>query len=85
MAEKPNYLKLTHKEVLYEHPSRHRPEHCRICQHFIPDGHEDDNTKFAPRCEGVLSPIRAGDWCKRFEKKRGTPVMKRLAQKGDAQ
>jgi Fe-S-cluster containining protein len=79
--EKPNFLKFTHAEVSYEHPSKHRPEQCRVCKHFIADGHERNNDKFSPRCEGVRSPIRAEDWCKRFEKERGTPVLKRLAAK----
>jgi hypothetical protein len=77
--EKPNFLKLAHNEVAYEHPSKHRPQQCRVCKHFIADGHKNDNNKFSPRCEGVRDPIHAEDWCKRFEIERGTPVMRRLA------
>lgn len=88
MSEKPEFLKLLHSEVQYQHPSRSRDkdgklERCRDCTHFIPDGHSENNEKFAPRCEGVRSPIRPGDWCERFNKKRGVLVMKRLATKGE--
>ena len=83
MSEKPEYAKLLHSEVAYEHPSKHPGEQCRKCRHFIPDGHEKDNDKFEPRCEGVRSPIRAGDWCNHFSKERGLPVMRRLAAKGE--
>jgi hypothetical protein len=61
MAEKPEAEKFTHAEVKYESPSRHEGKFCILCEHFIPAR--------PPRCEGVKSPIRAGDYCKRFEAK----------------
>jgi hypothetical protein len=59
--ELPNREKRSHASVDFEHPSRHHGEPCAGCQHFIPGN--------PPRCEGVRSPIRAEDWCKRFEAK----------------
>lgn len=60
--ELPAGEKLSHAAVKYEHPSEHRPQNCASCVHFIAAN--------PPRCEGVQSPIRAEDWCKRFEKRK---------------
>jgi hypothetical protein len=59
VAERAEADKIPHGEVRYEHPSRHSGEFCRICQHYI--------KAVPPRCEAVKSPIRAVDWCRRFE------------------
>lgn len=77
--EKPEYLKLTHGEVKYEHPAKKAEQRCRLCRHFIPERGEEDKSK--PRCEIVRQPIRAGDWCERFERK-PNDVMARLGKKG---
>jgi hypothetical protein len=61
--ELPNSEKRSHDSVGYEHPSRHGSARCGGCQHFIPGS--------PPRCQAVASPIRAEDWCKRFEAKPG--------------
>lgn len=52
--------KRTHEAVGYEYPSRHDGQHCSICKHYI--------AADPPRCEGVKSPIRPGDWCERFRR-----------------
>lgn len=52
--------KFTHDDVRYQHPSTHHGEHCSNCVHFI--------RAVPPRCQGVRSPIRAEDWCKRYKK-----------------
>lgn len=57
--ELPSTQKRTHEAVHYEHPSGHGRERCAVCAHFISSN--------PPRCEGVQSPIRPEDWCKRFE------------------
>jgi hypothetical protein len=61
MSEKRERDKSTHEEAKYEHPSRHRDQHCSICEHFI--------KTMPPRCEVVKSPIRAVDWCKWWERR----------------
>ena len=53
--------KLEHAEVGYQSPSKHEGEHCSLCEHFIPS--------MIPRCMSVKNPIRAGDYCGRFERK----------------
>lgn len=60
-AERPEAKKISHGLVLYEHPSKHHGESCLKCEHFI--------VALPPRCEAVKPPIRAEDWCKRFEAK----------------
>ena len=84
--EKPEFAKLLHSEVHYSHPSRRRDadgkaETCRKCRHFIADGHPENGERFAPRCEGVRSPIRAEDSCDKFEKKREPSIMSKLAKR----
>jgi hypothetical protein len=59
VSERPEAEKISHADVRYEHPSQHSGEFCRICEHFI--------KAHPPRCEAVQDPIRALDWCKRFE------------------
>ena len=53
--------KRTHDDVHYQHPSQHDGQQCSGCKHFIAAN--------PPRCEGVRSPIRAEDWCRRFAAK----------------
>ena len=59
--EKPASQKFTHAEVGYEHPSTHSGAHnCSHCIHYI--------VATPPRCEGVKSPIRPEDWCRRWRR-----------------
>jgi hypothetical protein len=60
MIERAPADKLSHKSVNYEHPSKHSPDECEDCAHFIKAS--------PPRCESVQNPIRDGDWCKRFSR-----------------
>jgi hypothetical protein len=57
--ERAESAKLSQAAVKYEHPSRHQGQSCQACVHFIAAN--------PPRCEAVKGPIRATDWCKRFE------------------
>ena len=57
-------MKLTHVEVAYEHPAKGM-HHCSQCEHYVPDDPPDSE----PHCRIVRDPIRAGDWCKRWEKR----------------
>jgi hypothetical protein len=61
MSEIPERRKLSHEAVAYEHPSQHRNQACGRCEHFI--------RVTPPRCEHVKSPIRSGDWCRKFKAK----------------
>jgi hypothetical protein len=60
MPEWPEYRKDTHEKAEYEHPAKGK-NHCGICEYFI-------DAKPA-RCQHVKSPIRAEDWCHRFQRK----------------
>ena len=51
--------KLPHSQVSYESPSQHEGQHCSKCEHYI--------AAEPPRCQAVASPIRPGDYCKRYE------------------
>ncbi len=53
--------KLTHGAVAFESPSHHEDEHCSLCLMFI--------NSLMPRCQLVKSPIKATDYCKRYEEK----------------
>ena len=51
--------KTPHKDVDFQSPSENPQKHCSLCEHYI--------AAHVPRCMTVKSPIKAGDWCKRFE------------------
>ena len=53
--------KMAHASVGYEHPSKHEDEHCSLCEYYIPAQ--------VPRCRHVANPVRAGDYCQRYEEK----------------
>jgi len=53
--------KSPHTEVDYEPHSKHLPEKCGNCAHFIPSS--------PPRCQTVKSPISSAAWCERYDKK----------------
>jgi hypothetical protein len=59
-AEAPASTKLTHAAVKYEHPAM-GTEHCSGCEHYI--------QATPPRCQHVKNPIRAEDWCIKYETK----------------
>ena len=52
--------KYTHEEVAYESPSRHEGQTCAGCTMFLPPS----------GCTGVVSPIKAADWCDEFKAKK---------------
>jgi len=60
-GEWPPREKWSHAEVGYEHPAKRTDEHCSLCEHYIPS--------MEPRCQHVAKPIRAEDWCKKYEVK----------------
>lgn len=51
--------KLPHGDVDYEPHSKHSPEKCSNCAHFIASS--------PPRCQTVKSPISPGAWCERYD------------------
>jgi hypothetical protein len=53
--------KFSHASVGYVHPSPYEGKECRDCVHYI--------SANPPRCEGVVSPIRPMDYCKRLQRK----------------
>jgi hypothetical protein len=63
--ELPPILKLSHLAVAYESPSRHKGQTCAGCVHFIAGK--------VPRCDGVKSPIKPRDWCKKFKRGKRNP------------
>lgn len=60
-GEWPPKEKLSHSDVSYQHPSKHEDEHCSLCERYIP--------AMEPRCLHVAKPIRAEDYCDRYEEK----------------
>jgi hypothetical protein len=66
--ERTEAKKLSHAAVKFESPSRHSSQTCASCVHFI--------AASPNRCEAVKSPIKAGDWCKRFSKSSGSAADK---------
>ena len=64
--ELPEAQKVTHMHVHYEAPSKDPSEHCGNCKNFIKEPGE------LPRCRSVKSPIRAIDYCVRWDAKEAT-------------
>jgi len=57
---KPESEKRSHEEVSYESPSKHPGQSCAGCRWFItPDA-----------CTSVQKPIKAKDWCEKFDSKK---------------
>lgn len=55
-----------HTEVDYEPRSKHLPEKCANCAHFIPAN--------PPRCQTVKSPINSAAWCERYDPRGKNPA-----------
>jgi hypothetical protein len=61
VSELPASQKVSHESVDYKHPSPYIRSRCGTCEHFIKAN--------PPRCEHVANPIRAEDYCDKFERK----------------